>query len=413
MSARTLAANASWSLLSHALSRGSMLLSSIVLARSLGTVDFAAYSYFQMTVSMLAAYASLGLGVTASRYFAALGQEKSSNINKPLGMLWALSICTAIVGALTVLCLPQSWLGTGFYLPRWLLALGVFISACQVVPSGAILGLEKYKINIIVSFSSALTLFAGIAYAATRSSPIYGMLALIAAGCVQLLGETAIVIRAVKLRSLFNKQWFTLKAAKEVVHFAGPMLFVSLMAGSGSWFLGQIILHYQGATSFAIYAVGMQWFALALLLPGIVSRVTLPRVVRSLTDSEDERKLLVRKSAVLATAGAGCFAALGVIVGPAITNAYGLEFVESRWVIGGYFIAAIFSAPANTLGNAIIARDGQRIWFVLTATWLAALLGTGMIIKDLGVNSGSIAHAVASLLLTLLAAIAARVRKLI
>jgi hypothetical protein len=71
-----LATNAVWSLLSHLLSRGSLMVAAIILARALPTPAFAAYSYFQMTVSMLAAYAALGLGVTASRYFAEVGHEQ-------------------------------------------------------------------------------------------------------------------------------------------------------------------------------------------------------------------------------------------------------------------------------------------------------------------------------------------------
>ena len=53
MSARLLATNAAWALVSHVLHRGSFMLGAILLARSLPSGDFAACSYLQMTVFML------------------------------------------------------------------------------------------------------------------------------------------------------------------------------------------------------------------------------------------------------------------------------------------------------------------------------------------------------------------------
>ena len=94
MSARLLATNAVWSLVGHILHRGSLMLGAILLARSLATDSFAAYSYFQMTVSMLSTYAALGLGVTASLHFAELGHENGGP-PAPIGTLLAISLVLA------------------------------------------------------------------------------------------------------------------------------------------------------------------------------------------------------------------------------------------------------------------------------------------------------------------------------
>ena len=77
---RVLAKNAFWALLCHVLSRGSLMLAAILLAREFETSSFAAYSYFQLTISMLATYAAMGLGVAASRFFAEAGYR--ANVRK-------------------------------------------------------------------------------------------------------------------------------------------------------------------------------------------------------------------------------------------------------------------------------------------------------------------------------------------
>jgi len=108
MNARALATNAVWALASHVLHRGSLMLGAILLARSLPTGDFAAYSYFQMTVAMLTTYAAMGLGVTASRFFAEYGHQRDGAA-APLGTLLALSFGLAAVAFLVILLLPGAW----------------------------------------------------------------------------------------------------------------------------------------------------------------------------------------------------------------------------------------------------------------------------------------------------------------
>jgi O-antigen/teichoic acid export membrane protein len=413
MSTRLLALNAFWSLVSHALSRGSLLLSSVVLARSLSTSDFAAYSYFQMTISMLAAYAGLGLGVTASRYFAVIGYENERDHSKPIGMLWTLSIFTAAIAAICIFAISGNSIGNGLSVPKWMLMFGVFVVAAQVVPSGAIIGLEKYRLASLVSLLSAITLLIGMTYASLNTSSSAGMLTVVIAGLVQLGGEASIVLRAVGLRRMFPQHWFRFSHIKDIGTFAGPMLFVSLLAASGSWLLGQLILHISGARPFAIYAVGMQWFGLALVLPGIVSRIVLPRVVRMGANSPVERKQLVRRSALVSALAAVVLALLGAFFGSSVMGLYGSDYSENRWVIACYLAAAIFSAPANTLGNAIVADDGQKVWLMLTILWLVTLLVAGAAVAPFGHWAGALAQGAAALMLTLFAIIAARVKKIV
>lgn len=105
---KTLLTNAGWSAAAHLLERGSLVLVSIILSRMLDTAGFAAYGYFQMTVSMLAAYAAMGLGVTSSKFFAE-SDQLSPGAMPPLGTLWVLSVLSGLLLALVILLVPSSW----------------------------------------------------------------------------------------------------------------------------------------------------------------------------------------------------------------------------------------------------------------------------------------------------------------
>lgn len=193
MTARALATNAVWALASHVLHRGSLMLGAILLARSLPTGDFAAYSYFQMTVSMLSTYAAMGLGVTASRFFAEYGHQRDGAA-APLGTLLALSFGLAAVAFLVILLLPGAWLDAGVSVPQWLIAVGVAAAVAGVVPDGGILGLEKYRQASLVSLLSALCMLGMTGVAAMRQSPLLGMWGIVASLAVQNLGQLIVIV---------------------------------------------------------------------------------------------------------------------------------------------------------------------------------------------------------------------------
>lgn len=392
------------------------MLSAIILARALDTSAFAAYSYFQLTVSMLAAYASMGLGVTASKYFAQVGHESAENNTPPLGTLWCLSILFAILASATVMVTPDSWLSAGLEVPRWFLALGVLTVAFGIVPGGAILGLERYKQSTLISGFSGSLMLLGAWLAAKSGSPDIAMGAIIVAALVQAGGNSVIVVRAVGWKKILGGFGLSFTEVCYVFSFAGPMLFVSLMSASGAWLIGRIILHgYEGEQAFALYAIGLQWFSLGLLLPGMLSRVILPRLVRiSGTEAAAEStKQLVKQGVWMAIVAAVSVAIVGFLLGPWLTVMYGDSYQSNSWIIIAFLVIAVLLAPANVVGNAIVANEGQMSWFCLTAMWLLVLVVTGLVFGQLGAWTGAVAHAASAIVLVLLSFLLARKRELI
>ena len=416
MSARLLVTNAFWSLLSHLFSRGSLMLSAVILARSLDTAEFAAYSYFQLTVSMLAAYASMGLGVSASRFFAEVGHEKTDADPPPVGTLWTLSVILATGAFILIMLIPNSWITAGLLVPKWLLAIGVFTLGLTVVPGGAILGLERYKQATLISGGSGAIMLLMVWWASQRGLPTIAMGAIALSAFLQAAGESVIVIRAVGWRKISVGFRLRRHEVRRVVALAGPMFFVTLVSASGSWLLGRMILCREGGEHvFALYVIGLQWFSLGLLLPGIFSRVILPRLVRSRHSalSAASGKRLVMQGAMMAAATAFTMALLGLMFGPWLLVIYGASYQADRWFIAAFLGAAVLSAPANTVGNAIVANDGQKTWLILTIIWLVVLLISGAVAMPLGALSGAVAQAAAATVLTLMAVTVARARKLI
>ncbi len=415
--ARLLATNAAWSLIAHLLGRGSLVVASILLARTLKTSSFAAYSYFQLTASMLAAYSALGLGVTASKFFAET-THVSEDHAPPIGTLWVLSVLAGFVFALAIIGFPDAWVDGGLEFPRWLLSLGVFVMALGVVPAGGVLGLERYREATVAAAVAAGVVVLGSFIAGAVGSAVWAMWAFILGSLVQAAGNALVVVRTVGARRLLALTRFSKLELRRIAEFAGPMTAVTLLSASGAWIVGRIILAgTSGEHGFALYVIGLQWFSLALLLPGMISRVVLPPLVRgrmeSTADTPHRESALVRHGVYMTLASAITTCAIGAILSPWLWSLYGVDYVSGAWLIVAFMAAAIPAAPANTLGNAILADDGQIDWLIITGAWFAGLILSAIASASLGVWSGVIAHGFSYLLMILLVAKTTRRRSLL
>ena len=396
------------------LARGSLVLASIILARQLDTADFAAYGYFQLTVAMLAAYAALGMGVAASRLFAEANAGRSRS-TPPLGTLWVLSALTGVLMASVVALIPFSEFSGAPQIPQWLLALGVFSVALGVVPGGAILGLEQYRQASVISLLSASILVGGVVLAAKEKSAVFGMIVLVASSLVQSAGSAILVLRKVGWPELTLSTNFRRSDFARVFWLSAPMFAVSLLAASGSWLVGRIILAGPAEEhGFALYTIGLQWFALALFVPGMISRVLLPVFVKSrFRPASDDAKNLVRRGAMITLGAAVCIALLGSAASPWIAGIYGASYQAEAWALASFLLAAIPSAPANTVGNAIIAGDGQRAWLLISLVSFLVLIVSAKLLAWQGALAGAWAHGISATFITLIALWIARGRGLL
>lgn len=370
MSSRILLANAFWAMVSHVLSRGSLMLCSIFLARCLTTEGFATFTYFQVTMVMLSTYFAMGLGVTASRFFAEYGALNGDEESPPLGLLILLSTLMSVASFVVVMLLPRSLLGTDFLISKWVLALGVAVSVVGVVSGGGILGLEKYRQASIVSFFSAIVMLVFTVIASKSQQPLLAIWAVILALLAQISGQLFIVVRTIGLRALMNTCRWSRSAIYKIYTFAGPMLLVSVLNGSAVWLAGRLILLGGGEHEFSLYAICLQWFSLALFLPSMISRVLLPRLVRV---QNGEFGGVVLNGVVVSIFPAFIFLFGVSLFSPFISNMYGSEYVKLRHLLPLFLIVATLNSPINSIGNAIVAKGGQMSWLIMTAVSFCSL----------------------------------------
>lgn len=416
MTIKILASNAAWSTASHLLGRGSLVCASIILANRINIDSFAAYASFQLTTSMLGAYAAMGLGVTASSMYA---EARESNNLVAIRYLWIASLVIALVISTAVLLVPGSWLTGGLNIPKWLLFVGVLSVAIGVVPAGGVLGLEKYAESTVVAAASAILLVGGCFASPQGGDATYPMVLFSLAAITTAIGNTIIVRRSTKAIKRIDQPKFTINGLKPILSFAGPMLIVGLISTSGTWLVGRIILEQpEGQKEFSLFSIGLQWYGLALFLPGMVSRVLLPPLIRARNnrnsdDAIQKSKILVKNGVFLTLAIATTIAIIGSLASPWLLDLYGSNFGITTALLALFLFAAIPAAPANTVGNALIANKGQNTWLALTSFWFFSLTIFVLLLRNFGAQGGAIALALASSVFTFLAYVAAKRKRVI
>jgi O-antigen/teichoic acid export membrane protein len=405
--------SASWLLVSHILSRGTLMLSAIILARKFEPLLFAQYSYFQITVTTLGSFASMGLGISSSKFFA---ENNNRDTTPPLGLLWLISIVMGLLAALIAYVWQVNTVDIALTIePAWL-AIGVFITTIGIVPAGGIIGLEKYKSAVMVSICSCIGMLYIVNIAIEGNSLILAIAALLFAQTIQVVGESIIAIKAVGWGRIKSTMKFNFYMISSVYKFAGPMMLVSVLASGGIWLLGRMIIwEDQSLVSFATFSIGMQWYALAMILPGTISKVILPKLIKSSRPLEvsDGSRLLTRDFAIISTMISVIIALAGIGLTPYLNLLYGYKYQLTYAFAAGYFVAAILSAPSNIIGNAIVAANRQFAWLMLTVAWVLTILILGFLLDLRGILGGAIALGGAAVVLSGSAFIFAKVKRLI
>lgn len=400
MSRRLLATNAAWSLANHLAQRGSFALATIFLARSFTTKDFASYAYFQMTVNMLATYATMGLAVAASRFFAASRDEDSANAF-PLGTLLCVNMGVAVISFLILSVAPLGWLTAGRDIPALVISAGVALSVLDAIIGGAIVGLEAFRSSAVVSFVSAACLLVLTAWAAAAHDPVIGMWAIVATFGLHLVGTAAITVHQVGWRRIKLSIRWDRRSLHALVSLAGTMFAVSMISGSATWGVGRWILLSAGDKQFAIFTIGMQWLALGLLLPNQVTRVTFSRIVR---ETQQGLRRLLKRIVVVNFATSMSVAIVGLLFAPKIITLYGTRYSHDALVVAGFLGVAIINSSTNALGNSLIGRGCHSAWFWITVVWAVVLFGLLALLQDGGASSALVAYAVAGTVMWALAA---------
>ena len=387
-----------WSILGAVLSRGLMLIASIIVARIIGKTEYGELGIIRSTVTMFSVFAGFGLGLTATKYIAEFRDKEPEVTGKIIAISTIFAVMSGAIISMVIL-LYAPYLSNNILNSQnlshelQLSAIMLFFSALNGAQTGILTGFEAFKkiakINVIsgaISFPVQIltTYLWGLQGAVIGFGTNYFILYLLnKKGVQQITKKHKINISYVNCWS----QW------RVLYKFSLPAVFSGLLVTPVMWFGNAILVNQQnGYDEMAIFDAANQWRNAILFLPTIISQILLPLLANSNNNKLQFKKLL--KYSILTNFSITSIIAITISgFSGLIMKSYGSDFYSGRNVLIILVFTTTLIATNSTIGQAIASKGKMWIGFLLNSIWAIVMLSTSYILLTNGYGAKGLAIA--------------------
>jgi O-antigen/teichoic acid export membrane protein len=400
-----LAGGAFWSLVGAVATQGSSTLSAIITARFLGDHGFGELGMVRNTLTMFAAFAGLGMGLTANKYLAETRTADPDRAGRILGLSYGMACGSGLLMMVLAFTFAEPLASRTMAnegLARYLrLSAPILLTGTlNGVQTASLAGLEAFRrsslwTTVVAVTGSVLTVI-GVATAGISGALWAGLISGVL-GFVVLQRVLAAETRRARIRVTFRgiRQELPL-----LWSFALPSVLSGLMVSPVAWAAAAMLVNRPGGYGeMGVFNAANQWRNLVLFVPGAVGQVVLPMLSNLQATGERDRYVRALKlNGVLSLLVCLC-AALPVIAGSEwIMRTYGPDF-RGRWaVLVLLVLSGVLQAGTSVVGQAL-ASLGRMWWgLILNGAWAVGLLVATWVCLPLGATGLALAYLVSYLL---------------
>lgn len=389
-----------WSMAGAVISRGLMLVASIVVARLLGKTGFGELGVIQSTVGMFGVFAGFGLGLTATKHVAELRLSDPARAGRIIGIS---SLFASITGGLMAggLFIFAPWLAENtINAPHLADALKIgavilFISALNGAQTGALAGFEAFRtiayVNLFVGLLSFPILIAG-AYFGGLTGAVWAL-------AINLCVNWLLNHLALRRVAASNSVPFSLRQCTRewpvLWRFSLPAALSGAMVGPINWVCAAILVNQPGGYGeMGIFNAANQWRIAILFIPGMVGQIVLP-MLSSLNNPVDRRQYIkvLKYNAFLNGGAALIIASIIATFSYPIMKFYGPGFEEGFWVLICLAFTSVLMALNSVIGQAIASQGKMWTGFLFNAWWGIAIIIFATLLIYKGYGAGGLAAA--------------------
>ena len=408
----SISSDALWTLTAQAATRGSVIVGSILLARTMSPIEFAKYTYFNIVIATFSSYAAMGLGVVVSKHFAQLAQEPNAAAARAASASLLMAIFASLAMAILLAIVPAYTLQGQLGIPKILLCIGVVAMTAHAVMSCAVSALMKFRFVAATAILAGIVNLTGCAWASYARNPLIAIMTYVAAYALQVLILCQYLIKRKRESKNAIKYRPKLSDYASAFQLSLPLFGTTLLTSGSTWLVGRLVISGEhGATAFAVLSVGLQWFSLALLLSGALSRAYLPRIVQTLqrsTQGSAELRKLVRSGLTFSFYITLAICVLVLFISHWVLRLYGPYIKIPIGFLFLFMLSAVIASGLNMLGNALVMNGNQKTWLAVTASWFAILVPLTWILRSDGAIAIAFSYTIAYGFMLLLALIKAR-----
>lgn len=382
---------AGWSLVGSVLTQAITLLTMLLLVRILGKESYGRFVLLQTTLNMIGIFAGFGVGVTATRYVAALKGKETQRLIRILALNDRTVLCFGLMASFTLFWFAPQLSAEILNTPS--------LSSALAVASGAVLfsALDGYQKSILIGFEEMRAFAYGSVLGVTLGAPIF----LILAGKLGLLGAALGLISTAVIQSGISRYQVCRVFARSNIRmnyrgcleewrvirdFSIPALLAGAVVVPAHWTCQVMLTNTpNGYVHIALLGIAMQWFNAIMFLPAVAGRVVLPMLTEAVVGGNysDSRRLLVFATwanLLVALPVAICIVALS----PWLIWLYGQEFDHGEVVLSVAVLSATIAAVVAAVGHMLAARSRMWLGMSMNLGWALTYVGVGVLFLDYG-----------------------------
>lgn len=361
-----IARGAFWLVVGASAARIASVATSIIVARSLGVLQFGEFGIVQNTTALFATFAGMGLGLTATKYVA----EHRDTHPEIAGEIIFFSIRIAIASGLVMALLL--FLGAPL-LARYALAAPPLATALRVSAAallfnavsgaqlGILAGLESFKslgfVNCVTNLILFVTTVGGVR--------LYGLPGAICGAVVGAalgisINQRAVIAATRRAGIVVSGRHFGAHFSI-IKNFSIPAVSAGIMTGCASWACTAVLVNTVGYREMGIFNSSNYWRQ-AMLFLLVMIRYSLLPVLSSLNGKRDERGFRrVVLIGILLNLGFATVVGLPIVLfSKSIMHAYGKGFEDGSRVLFLVALSGIVIAVNNHLSR--VAAGLGRMW---------------------------------------------------
>ena len=370
-----------WTLFGGAIGQAAALARSVVPARLLGLEAFGRLVTIQSVLGMVAGFAGLGLGITATRYISHLRQADPARCGRILAMCSLLTLVTGVVSAIVLVAAAPlfsvKYFGDTHSAPDVRLgAIYVLFFTMNTYQVGALSGFEAFSQVAWTGLLQAVVVvisMAGFTY-------LWGLPgAVIALGVAAAFGWViqGIVLRRECAANRVPSGWPPTFGEREVLSgFALPAAASGVLGGLVTGLSSALLVRApNGLIEMGLFGAAMTVRSIVTFVPGLLTRVTMP-VLTNLRGGNEERRFRMTFWAGLGTGALLAFLASVVLVlaTPLLLRLFGKSFATGKAVVVWLLLSAVLEVIATNLFQLLYSRG--RMWSNLgvSGVWSATII---------------------------------------
>ena len=363
------------------ISRGLMLVASILVARMLGKTGYGELGMIRSTVGMFGVFAGFGLGLTATKHVAEFREKDPERAGRIIGLSGLFAMATGGLMAVGLFVfapwLAEHTINAPHLAPQLrLTSLALLITAMNGAYLGALAGFEDFKSIAIVNLLSgaiSFPLLVGGAYFAGLTGAVLGFVLSLIATCY--INRIAVQRNIVSdnIRCSIRE---CLAETSILWRFSLPATLAGIMVVPAQWTCNAILVNGAGGYGqMALYEAAGQWRLIILFIPGAVGRIALP-MLASFSGKDDRKqfKNLLLFNASLNGAVTLAVAAPIAIFSRSIMVTYGNDFHDGARALSVLAISTVVISITNSVGQAIVSKGQMWHGFFLNSAWAVTIV---------------------------------------